>query len=481
MRVDEQVYQRHLAAEDRLEAADRALRLTMEWLTRGDIQVGTAWLNRASHLLRDLPPCFLHGYLTYVEAAWDLEVTGDAMAAQAAAAEVERLSGQFADPALGSFALVLAGLAAVRRGDTADGFAHLDEAMLPVLAGQVDALWSGDIYCTVIHLCDELGDLARMRSWTDALARWSGRHSETFMFAGVTRIHELQLIAAEGDWDVVEQELGQRSADLVGAHGWLAGEGYYALGDVRRLRGDAVGAREAFAMAGELARIPQPGEALLLHAEGRAADALAALRIALAEQTRLQRAATIPAAVEIALELHDTSYASTLAAELRETAAFYGTPGLVARAAQSQGALLMADHRAAEALELLEQAAQIYRKQRHRYAMARVHEQLADAREALGESGAAAAERATALAIYRQLGATPDVVRMTEGNRPCGLTEREVQVLAQVSAGLTNKEVARALVISEKTVSRHLVNIFAKTGVTSRTAAAAWAHEHRLA
>ena len=181
--------------------------------------------------------------------------------------------------------------------------------------------------------------------------------------------------------------------------------------------------------------------------------------------------------VEVALDLNDAAYASTLAAELQETARFYGTPGLVARAAQSRGALLMTDHRAAEALEHLEQAAQIYRHQRHRYAMARVHEQLADARQAMGENGTAAAERATALAIYRRLGAAPDVLRMTEGNRPCGLTEREVQVLTQVSAGLTNKEVARALVISDKTEPAP-VNIFTKTGVTSRTAAAAWARIH---
>ena len=53
----------------------------------------------------------------------------------------------------------------------------------------------------------------------DRLARWSRHHPATFMFAGVTRIHELQLVAAEADWDAVEEELGQRSADLVGAHG----------------------------------------------------------------------------------------------------------------------------------------------------------------------------------------------------------------------------------------------------------------------
>ena len=140
-------------------------------------------------------------------------------------------------------------MAAIRRGETAAGFAALDEALLPVLAGRIDPLWAGDIYCTTIHLCDDLGDLARMREWTESLARWSGPLSETFMYAAVTRVHELQLIAAEGDWDVVEAELGRQSDSLIGAHGWLTGIGYYELGEVRRLRGDVAGAAAAYGRA----------------------------------------------------------------------------------------------------------------------------------------------------------------------------------------------------------------------------------------
>ena len=165
---------------------------------------------------------------------------------------------------------MLSGAAAVREGRTRDGFGDLDEAMLPVLAGQVPPLWAGDIYCSVIHLCEGLGDLARMRAWTDALHRWAAPLSETFMYAGVTRIHQLQLIGAEGDWDAVERELGQRSESLVGSHGWLAGAGYYELGEVRRLRGQVDAAQEAYDAARRLGVDPQPGEALLQRAADRA-------------------------------------------------------------------------------------------------------------------------------------------------------------------------------------------------------------------
>lgn len=480
MAISEQLYQRLLTAGSEPQAANRALRLALEWFTRGDLQIASAWLARARRLLRRLPRCAVHGYLTYLAASVELEVTGDPAAGATAAAEVERFAREFDDPALGSFALALGGIAAVLRGETASGFADLDEAMLPVLAGHVDPLWAGDIYCTVIHLCDTLADLARMRSWTDAMARWSTPRSRTFMFASVTRIHELQLVAAEGDWETVERELGDRSADLVGAHGWLAGEGYYTLGEVRRLRGDADGARAAYALAVGLGHDVQPGEGLLLRSEGRYEDALAHLRIALADQTPLSRARMLPAAVDLALDTHDRAYAEALAGELEETAARYGTTGLMARAAEARAALLLAAGEPRAALPLLERAAQAYRDQRHRHASAVVHERMAAAYRAAGDPGRARAEHATALAIHTRLGAAADVARLTRQAAPGGLTGREVEVLSLVAAGASNRDVAQALTISEKTVSRHLANIFTKIGVGSRTAAAAWAHEHRL-
>jgi DNA-binding NarL/FixJ family response regulator len=482
MAVSEEVYRRLLAAGERQQAADRALRLALEWFTRGDLQVGTAWLARARRVLADLPRSSAHGYLAYFEGTADMEVGGDPETAEAAAREVEALAREFGDPALESFGLALRGIAAVRRGRTAEGFAHLDEGMLPVLAGSVDPLWSGDLYCTVIHLCDELGDLARMRAWTEAMARWSRPRGGTFMFASVTRIHELQLLVAEGDWATVESELGERSADLVGAHGWLAGEGYYTLGEVRRLRGDAEGARSAYALARGLHHDALPGSALLLASEGRPDEALTALRVGLADATRLGRARMLLAAVELALGQGEASYAATLVDELEETATWFGTPGLLARADRARAALLLAEGRATEAVDLLERAAAVYRAQRHRHATAAVHEALAGAHSATGDHDRADAARATALAVYRQLGAAPDVARLApHDGRPCGLTEREVEVLREVSSGRTNRQVAEALVISEKTVSRHLASIFTKVGVSSRTAAAAWARDQHLA
>jgi DNA-binding NarL/FixJ family response regulator len=165
---------------------------------------------------------------------------------------------------------------------------------------------------------------------------------------------------------------------------------------------------------------------------------------------------------------------------LEDTAAEFGTSGFRAWAGQARAAVLVAESRYGEALPVLQAAAREYRNLHARYETAKVYELLAQAHHGLGEPGTAEADSATALAIYRELGALPDVHRLDGARLPGGLTEREAEVLARIAAGASNKDTAEALFISQKTVGRHLANIFAKIGVSSRTAAAAWAHEHGL-
>jgi DNA-binding NarL/FixJ family response regulator len=62
-----------------------------------------------------------------------------------------------------------------------------------------------------------------------------------------------------------------------------------------------------------------------------------------------------------------------------------------------------------------------------------------------------------------------------------GLSEKEIAVLAEVSQGHSNKEIATRLFLSEQTVKFHLRNIYRKLGITSRTEALRYAYEHDLA
>ena len=482
--VAEELYRGLAGAGDRPAAAMKAIILSLQWGSRGDLVVASGWINRARRLLQDLPEGPEHGYLLYLESAMSLDLEEGPGPAQAAAAKLDALAHRLADPTLGCFARVLAGLAGVRAGRTEDGFSELDEAMLPVLAGDVAPVWSGDIYCTVIHLCHQLGDLARMRAWTGALEHWTASQSATFLYTGVARIHELQLVSAEGGWDAVEREIEASSDNLVDAQGWMAGAGYYELGEVRRLRGNSAGALAAYRRAREVGVDPQPGEALLHHAAGDGTRALNQLRASLGESRLLDRARLLLPATELALDQRAPLLAETLAAELEQTAVRFAAPGIQAWACQARGAVLQATGRAREALPFLDAAARTYRAQRARYRTARIHELLAACRRDLGQTGAAEADLATALAIYRQLGAVPDVARLeagtADGTGRGGLTARECEVLAHISTGASNRQVAAALVISEKTVGRHVANIFGKIGVTTRTAAAGWARDHGL-
>ena len=212
-------------------------------------------------------------------------------------------------------------------------------------------------------------------------SRWPGgrsRRAARSCIAHVTRIHELQLLVAEGAWEVVEEELGARSADLVGAHGWLAGEGYYTLGEVRRLRGDAAGAAQAYATgarASATTRCPAPPSCCATRG-ARRRPRRAAGRARGRRPASAGRGCCSPPSTW-RWRWASRTHARTLVAELEDTASWFGTPGLSARADQARAALLMAEGRPAQAIPLLERAAGVYRDQRHRHATATVHEALA--------------------------------------------------------------------------------------------------------
>ena len=98
--LSEDLFQRLVGDGDDSPAADRALRLSLQWFARGDVQIAFAWMARARRLLDSLPRSPLHGYLAYLEASVDLEITEDPEPAAAAATAVRTCARDFADPAL---------------------------------------------------------------------------------------------------------------------------------------------------------------------------------------------------------------------------------------------------------------------------------------------------------------------------------------------------------------------------------------------
>ncbi len=478
--MSEEVFHRYRAEGDDLLAARKALDLGLRWLVRGDLVITSGWANRARRLLAAMPDSPERGYLLYLDACVSIDYSDLAPTREAAVA-LQAMGERFPSPPLTSLGLVLSGLVDIREGQPSSGFAQLDEAMLPVLSGHLPPEWAGDIYCTVIHTCYELGDTPRMRAWTQAMEQWCRQFHGEVVYSGICRVHKLQLLCLEGRWADAEESIRASGTELVGRNNWVAGEAFYEVGELRRLRGDADGAHEAYARARTLGIEPMPGEALLQLSEGQPERAWANISAALVGADQLSAAVLGGPAVEIALALRLVDAAERLSDELETTARTYGTAGFRAWAAHARARVCLAKGSLEEALHCLRVAAIEYRALHAKYQSARIHELRSVAHERLGDRDAAVAEAAQAVAIYRSLGAAPDVARLAgDEARPGGLTEREVEVLALIASGASNKETAERLCISQKTVGRHLSNIFTKLDVSTRTAAAAWARAHGI-
>ena len=149
--------------------------------------------------------------------------------------------------------------------------------------------------------------------------------------------------------------------------------------------------------------------------------------------------------------------------------------------AHARGAVHLAEGEPREALVSLRKAGETWHALDAPYEIARTRVLVGDACRLLGDEEAAVLEHDAARRIFERLGAKPDLARLeaptTAGH---GLSRRELEVLRLVAAGKTNREIAASLVISEHTVARHVQNIFAKLGLSSRAAATAFAFEHDL-
>lgn len=468
---------RALSSEgDAMAAAETALVIALIRLTRAEITVGTAWVRRARRILADLPDGRGHAYEIALTASMDLDGTGALWPAESVS-RMQELADTLRLPEVSALNSVVSGMHAIRAGRTAEGFAQLDEAMLCVVSDEVQPEWAGDVLCTTIHVCHELGDFRRMAEWTRAAEEWCAARGTSVVYAGVCRVHRLELQSASGDWDAAEQALQRACEDLASDHPWVAGEGWNQIGEIRRLRGDGAGAREAYSFARAAGIDPVPGEALLLLAEGNPERAAATIATALGQRDRVSRVRLLRPGVEIALACGRTAEARELLTELEEAARDFGSDGFRAWAAHARGMIAVDAGDPDGAIGRLHEALDLFRRLRQPWEQAHVLCWLASAQELRGDDALAGQLREQAGTICRRLGAPPMSIRAVRTADGGPLTAREREIVELVAQGKANRQIAEKLFISEKTVSRHLANVYVKLGVGSRTAAAAWWHE----
>ena len=478
-------YRRYLREGQPRKAAMSAGGVAVTLFLRGEEAPGSGWMGRAQRLLADQPESAEHGYLLYAEVEAALE-QAELEAVTAGARRVLELGRRHQDPTLVALGVLAEGRALVRDGRLREGTGLLDEAMLAALSDELPPAFTGNIYCHLVAACWELADLRRAREWTAALEGWLSGLPAAVVFGGICRIHRAQLLQVQGDWTGAERDARLACADLAELHLAAAAEGWYAVGDIHRLRGDLDTADEAYTRSHRLGRDPQPGRALLHLAHGRVDAAVTSIRSALAAELRgpLYRVRLFAAQVHVALAAGDLVTAVEADIAVQSTATAYPGPGLVAAAHETRGAVLLAQEDPTRALPVLRTACGLWVELAAPYEVARTRLMLARAYRKLGDDDAAMVELDAAEETFVRLGAAPDTekVRRSRGRPPLpdGLTPREAEVLALVATGQSNRELAAALVLSEKTVARHLTNIFAKLGLPSRSAATAYAIEHGL-
>lgn len=478
----EQAYRRYDELGHRRRAGMCAVWLWEHHAIAARPAIAGAWLRRARRALGDDPDCVEHGALLLREAE-TAHGRGDLDLAFDRATRAVALGRTLGSADLEAEALQTAGRVLIERGETAEGMGYLDDAMLFAVEGRLGPYATGKVYCSLISACEDTGDLDRAAEWTEATMRWARQHPFA-IFPGICRVHRAVVLKRSGALVEAEREARRACEELAGSHIANSAAAYAEVGDICRRLGELDRADEAFGKAQQLAGRPCGALALLRLAEGRTAQALTIATGCLRDTTnRLARATVLPILIHVAVAANELSTARDALDELHDIAAAFDTAVLQATALSARGRVDLANGDPAAACAALRHALERWQALGIPYEVATTRTLLGQALRDTGDETGAAEAFTAAAAQFDEIGARLDA-RLLAGDHtptlPSGITQREAEVLRLVATGMTNNEIANSLYLSIKTVSRHVSNIFTKTGVTSRTAATAYAFEHGL-
>jgi DNA-binding NarL/FixJ family response regulator len=457
---------------------------------RGVNAVANGWLRRARRLVEDLEPSAEQAWLPLIEASFHLDTDPTA---------VLRLSTEAAEHARTHRALdiemtarTLQGLALVSLGRVQEGTNLLDEGTAAATAGELyDPIAIGSCCCNMIIACERARDFDRAGQWCEQLAAFCDRTGQRPLLA-LCRAHHGTVLLMRGEWPAAERELAWAADELSRLRPPLAGYARARFAQLRLRQGAQQAARALVAQAGGHVLVPLVQAELALDDD----DPSAALGYAerylrgLGGDQPIESAAALELLVAVRIRLGEVAAARAAYLRLAAIAEAVATTSLRAAERTASGRIALAERDAGEARRAFEDAIDLYQRSVAPFEAAQVRLQLARALAA-DELAVVGLEHALAArAVFEELGAEraakhADKLVAQLGGRSAaakraGLTVREVEVLRLVAVGLSNREVGERLVVSEHTVHRHMANIYARLGVSTRAAAVALAAERDL-
>lgn len=472
----ETAYARHRELDDPAGAARAATALAWDSLLFGrGASVALGWLGRAHELLARVEERSEHGWCAVREAELALAVHQDPVGAAECARRAADVGRRLDDDDLTIVGTALQGFALTQSGEVTSGMSLLDSAAAAATAGDVaDLMWMGKVLCWLIAACHHARDITRAEEWCSRVEAIC-RERQLAPLLNVCRIQYASVQVAGGTWSVAEHELTESLGRLAFSSRSSRLEAVVQLGELRRRQGRLDEAETLFLQA-EFDPVAVIGRALIKLSTGEGAGAWTALQGLLRSlplENRLARADVLLPAVRVAQAMGESEAALLAADELRATAALVRTDALLAMSAVADAALAAPD----EALILLQEAVRRYHRAGLRHDEAQARLTLAEARLAARDRGGALEQIDVAVSLLTEL---PDLAGLAHARRLASslhrssshpLTPREVEVLRLVSHGLSNDDIATALVVSTHTVHRHVANILTKLDEPTRASA----------
>jgi class 3 adenylate cyclase len=277
----------------------------------------------------------------------------------------------------------------------------------------------GNIYCMTISACSDLGDYRRAAEWTETANRWCSDLDVTG-FPGKCRLHRAEVLRLRGEWPAAEAQAIAVCEEIEDFDKGVSADAQYEVGEIRRRRGDFVGAEQAYRTVNELGRDPQPGLALLRLAEGKLDAAVAGVKRSLADTTEpLVRLRRLPAQVEVSIASGDLKMARDALAEIEQIVDSFKIGERRALAFDAtihvaRGRIELAEKDWGSAVASLQRGRDEWQEVGAPYETSQARTLLALAYRQSGDEHTATAELEGALAAFERLGAEPDVARVKE-------------------------------------------------------------------